>query len=238
MSYCAELVRKYDRDRFLLGMTVPSARRDALWALFAFNHEIAKTREVVSEPTLGLIRLQWWRDALAALYAGNILQHEVLAALAPAVRAHDLPQVWFQDVINARETDLQGRPLASLAELEEYATASVTPLNRLVLKVLNREAAEETLQAVSAAYGLTGLLRAAPYKENFLPHGVAAGAVAGRARALLAAAGSVGGYLKASATLTKLYLTRIEKSGYVLSDRRLDLPPMGFALRALAGGFR
>src|SRR5947208_3175404 len=79
-SSCMDTVRRYDRDRFLLGLTVPAKRRAALWALFAFNHEIAKTREVVSEPTLGLIRLQWWRDALDQLYQGNILQHEVLTA--------------------------------------------------------------------------------------------------------------------------------------------------------------
>src|SRR3982751_5229634 len=108
---CMDTIRRYDRDRFLLGLTVPVNRRNALWALFAFNHEIAKTREVVSEPTLGLIRLQWWRDALDQLYQGNTLQHEVLTALTPVIREHDLPRAWFDDLINAREADLGGKPL-------------------------------------------------------------------------------------------------------------------------------
>src|SRR5579871_3364824 len=64
MSYCEDTVRRYDRDRYRLALSQRPDRRPALFALFAFNHEIAKTREVVSDPTLGLIRLQWWRDAI------------------------------------------------------------------------------------------------------------------------------------------------------------------------------
>ena len=237
-SYCMDTVRRYDRDRFLLALTAPAKRREALWALFAFNHEIAKTREVVSEPTLGLIRLQWWRDALDHLYQGKILQHEVLTALAPVIRDHDLPRAWFDDLINAREADLGGKPLTSLQELENYARDSATPLNRMVLKILGQDAGEETVQAVSTAYALTGLLRAAPFKNNFLPHGVSAGQVADSAGRHLDEAGPVRGYLKASSALTRLYLARIKRSNYELSDMRLNLPPVGFAIRALAGGFR
>lgn len=238
MSYCAELVRKYDRDRFLLGMTASANRREALWALFAFNYEIAKTREVVSEPTLGLIRLQWWRDAIMQLYAGNILQHEVLTALAPAVRAYDLPRAWFDDLINARERDLENRPLGSLAELEQYADATSTSLNKLVLKVLGQEASEENIGAVSTAFALAGLLRAAPFRDNFLPHGVKAGELASQIQSTLNTAKPLRGYLKASATLTGLYIQRLRKSGFDPAKAAVNAPPLTFAVRALAGRFR
>jgi phytoene/squalene synthetase len=238
LSYCLDTVRRYDRDRFLLGLTVPASRRAALWALFAFNHEIAKTREVVSEPTLGLIRLQWWRDALNQLYQGKVLEHEVLAALASVIREHNLPRAWFDELINAREIDLGGKPLASLRELEDYARDSATPLNRLVLRILGQNAEEKIIRAVSTAYALTGLLRAAPFKDNFLPHGVTAGQVADSAGRNLDEAGPVRGYLKASSALTRLYLARIKRGNYELSDIRLNLPPVGFAIRALTGGFR
>jgi phytoene/squalene synthetase len=236
MSYCAELVRNHDRDRFLLGMTAAPARRDALWPLFAFNYEIAKTREVVSEPTLGLIRLQWWRDAIAALYAGNVMQHEILTALAPVVRECNLPRARFDELINAREADVEGKPLESFDALKNYADATCTPLNRLVLKALAQDDAK--VHEVSMAYALTGLLRAAPYKNNFLPHGVTAGQVADAARANLDAAQPLSGYLKASAALTGLYLIRLKKASYDAADRRLHAPPLAFAVRALAGGFR
>ena len=58
LSYCAEEVRLGDRDRFLMTLFAPSEHREALFALYAFNIEISKTREVVSEAMLGAIRLQ------------------------------------------------------------------------------------------------------------------------------------------------------------------------------------
>jgi phytoene/squalene synthetase len=238
MSYCAELVRKYDRDRFLLGMTAPARHREALWALFAFNHEIAKTREVVSEPTLGLIRLQWWRDAIEKLYGGTVLQHEVLAALTPAIQAHDLPRAWFDELIDARERDVENRPLDSFAELEQYADETSTPLNKLVLKVLEQDASEKDIRAVSTAFALAGLLRAAPYRDNFLPHGVKAGELAGRIQEKLEFVKSLRGYLKASAALTNLYLERLRKSGFDPAKAAVNAPPVTFAVKALAGRFR
>src|SRR5207244_12479744 len=49
-SYCAELLRRQDSDRYLTALFAPSDRREALFALYAFNLEIARAREAVSEP--------------------------------------------------------------------------------------------------------------------------------------------------------------------------------------------
>ena len=43
-------VRRHDPDRFLTAAFAPAEKRDALLTLFAFNHELARAREVVSEP--------------------------------------------------------------------------------------------------------------------------------------------------------------------------------------------
>ena len=60
-----------DYDRYLSALFAPACRREALFALIAFNHEIARIPEAVSEPMLGRIRLQWWREVLEAVYAGR-----------------------------------------------------------------------------------------------------------------------------------------------------------------------
>ena len=44
LSYCGREVRKYDNDHFLAGLFTPADRREATFALYAFNLEIAKTR--------------------------------------------------------------------------------------------------------------------------------------------------------------------------------------------------
>ena len=60
LTYCAEQIRRFDNDRFLCTLFAPTAEREALAAVFAFNVEVARIRESVVERLLGEIRLQWW----------------------------------------------------------------------------------------------------------------------------------------------------------------------------------
>ena len=122
-SYCAEQVRRFDPDRYLTVLFAPSGRRAALFALYAFNLEVAKTAEMVSEAPLGLLRLQWWRDALEAIEAGQGPRHEVAEPLAEAVRRHNLDPALFGRLIDAREYDLERRAPEDLAALTIEASA-------------------------------------------------------------------------------------------------------------------
>ena len=84
-SYCAELVRRLDYDRFLCALFAPAGRRETLFALYALNAELARIRESVTEPLLGAIRLQWWRERIDALFeekGAGPHASEVVAALA------------------------------------------------------------------------------------------------------------------------------------------------------------
>jgi NADH dehydrogenase [ubiquinone] 1 alpha subcomplex assembly factor 6 len=162
----ARLVRRHDHDRFLTALFAPAGSREALLALYAFNYELARTREVVSEPMLGRIRLQWWRDALDAVYAGAApRRHEVVAPLAAVIRRRSLARAHFDALIDAREADLADEAPASLAALEAYAEASSVRLVLLALEVLGEggEAAQAAGRAVGIAYALSGLLRAVPF---------------------------------------------------------------------------
>src|SRR5689334_20676146 len=79
LSPLAALVRRHDRDRYQTALFAPADRRDALFALYAFNYEVARVRENVSQPMLGQIRLQWWREVIAASYAGApARRHEIV----------------------------------------------------------------------------------------------------------------------------------------------------------------
>ena len=176
LSYCAEELRARDRDRFLLCLFAPPQRREALFALYAFNLEVAKTAEVVSEPMLGQIRLQWWREALAEIYEGKqVRRHHVVEPLAVAIRDHGLARAAFKRLIDAREADLDPAPPPDLAALESYAAATSATLQSLALAILGveEEAAETAARQVGIAWALTGLLRAVPFharqKRLYLP---------------------------------------------------------------------
>jgi len=175
-STLGRLVRHHDRDRFLTVLFAPADRRQDLLALYGFNYEVAKTREVVTEATLGEIRLQWWRDGIAAIYAGTPPhQHDVMQPLAAAIRGRNLSREHFGGLIEARGIDLVGEPPASLPALEAYAEATSARLVWLALEVLDQRGAVTTAagRAAGIAYGLVGLLRAVPFhalaKRLYLP---------------------------------------------------------------------
>lgn len=163
LSYCGGEARRHDNDRFLTALFAPAQAQEALFALIAFNFEIARTREVASEPTLGLIRLQWWRDAVAACYGeGALPPHPAAEPLAAAVRDFGLSRTLFDSLIDAREADMEEDPPHTLADLERYAETTSAPLHCLMLEVLGVRD-ERTAQAAAdaaTAYALAGVLRA------------------------------------------------------------------------------
>jgi NADH dehydrogenase [ubiquinone] 1 alpha subcomplex assembly factor 6 len=167
LSPVAALVRRHDRDRFQTALFAPAARREALFALYAFNYEIARVRESVTQPTLGRIRLEWWRENVAAAYEnGPVRQNPVVEALAAAIRHHRLTRAHFDRLIDAREADFEEEPPANLAALEAYAEGTSATLIYLALEVLgSRESRpQEAGRHIGIAYALSGLLRALPLR--------------------------------------------------------------------------
>jgi phytoene synthase len=181
LSPTAQLVRRHDRDRFQTALFAPAERREALFALYAFNYEIARVREAVSEPMLGQIRLQWWRDAIAAAYAGEPpRRHEVVLPLTEAIRERGLDRASLDRLVDARERDLNPEPPPSLAALEHYTEGSSAELVLLALETLGTREPEARAAArsVGIGYALAGLLRAMPFHarvgRNYIPAEIAA----------------------------------------------------------------
>lgn len=157
---CAAIARRHDRERYLACLFAPPGRRDALLAVLAANHEIAKTAEVVSDPTIGRIRLQWWHETFDGIEAGQPRVHEVAMPLAQAVFRHGLRLDCLRTVVDAREADLDSEPPATLEALEAYARATAGELHAALAGILRTDPAAAA--AAGTAWGLLGLMRAAP----------------------------------------------------------------------------
>jgi len=154
-----------DHDRFLCALFAPEAEREDLFALYAFNQEVARIREAVSEPLIGQMRLQWWRDTMDAIYAGDAPRHHVALGLAEAVRRHDLTRAHFDRLIEARSGDLDDHAPPDTAALVTYAEETSATLTALSLEILGQRdgAAGEAGRNVGIAWALTGLLRSVPF---------------------------------------------------------------------------
>jgi 15-cis-phytoene synthase len=165
-AHCEGLLRREDRDRWLASLFAPPELRRHIHALYAFSLEIARVHEIVSEPLLGEIRFQWWRDALEGAHAGEAKANPVAAALLDTIARFDLPKAPLLELIVARGHDLYGDPMQSVEALESYANATCSNLFRLAALILDgAEAAASGDAALHAgmAYGITGLIRALPW---------------------------------------------------------------------------
>jgi NADH dehydrogenase [ubiquinone] 1 alpha subcomplex assembly factor 6 len=168
LSPVAALVRRHDHDRYQTALFAPIARREALFALYAFNYEIARVRETVMQPTLGRIRLEWWRENIAAAYGtGPARRHPVVEPLTDVIREYRLTRQHFERLIDARTEDFDDDPPPDLAALEAYAEGTSARLLDLALEVLRVRDAAATLAArdVGIAFALSGLLRALPMRS-------------------------------------------------------------------------
>ena len=165
LGYCGREARRHDPDRYLCSLFAAADARPRLHALLAFNIEVAKTAEVVSENLLGQIRLQWWRESIAGIYDGSPRHHAVVEPLAEAVAACGLTRGYFERIIDARASDLGGQQPESLDALETYATETSATLLWLAAEVLGAQGEAVTLAVrhVGIAWALAGILRAVPF---------------------------------------------------------------------------
>ncbi|PZQ44035.1 MAG: phytoene/squalene synthetase, partial [Micavibrio aeruginosavorus] len=172
--FLAADLKKADPDRYLLSLFAPRAVRPELWALFSFNAELVKTRSMVSNTQLGLIRLQWWRDEINKIYdGGDGGQIPQLSTLAPLIHRGDLPHEWFEALLYAREFDLEDVAPASAEGLKNYCDFTTTPLNQLMLKIVKEEALIDEIRQISTNFGLCETMRRVPLllsqRRNLLP---------------------------------------------------------------------
>lgn len=175
-SYCLERVRRQDHARYLTTLFCNSEQRNLLAAVYAWNLEVAKTAETVSEATLGEIRLQWWSEGLSELWKGNTRAHPVLQALETGRGNLEGVSQSFERILDARSFDLDPAPPANLGELEDYAEATSAELLCIALAALGAlpdEHERKVARHVGIAWALTGLIRAVPFharqKRLYLP---------------------------------------------------------------------
>ncbi|MGE4218584.1 MAG: phytoene/squalene synthase family protein [Alphaproteobacteria bacterium] len=227
LSYCASELHRHDPERFLIALLAPAARREDLFALYAFNLEVAKTAEVVSEPVLGQIRLQWWRESLDGIYAGTPRRHYVVEPLARAIAHAGIERCHFEGLIDARDfQDLGDTPPADLAALETYAAATGGDIVSLALMLLSVRDPDALAigRTAGTAYALTGLLRALPFLlqrgRRILPadlmarHGIADAALGSRqaSQALRPAVAEIAALAEAHAAQARRFAAQIPRA--------------------------
>jgi len=170
--YCLDLLRKSDTPSSLLLAYIPAHARDAYIALRAFNIEVARTADTTSTPTIGSMRLQFQRDAIAKALSGQPPKQPIailLASAAASLHARTAgrskwSKTWFTRIIDTREKHLTNPPYPNLDALETYAENTYSTLLYLTLQALPMSSltADHLASHIGKASGITAVLRGLP----------------------------------------------------------------------------
>ncbi|MEA2899573.1 MAG: 15-cis-phytoene synthase [Bradyrhizobium sp.] len=174
-AFCAEQVRSHDFERYASTLFVSADKRRALLALYAFNAEISRVREQVSQPLPGEVRLQWWTDMLAGSGHGGVEGNPVAAELLRAIRTYGLPVEPLSRLIDGHQFDLYNDPMPSMAALEAYIQDTSSALFALGARVMGQqsEATDHLARHAGLAQGLARVIAILPLdasrRQLFVP---------------------------------------------------------------------
>jgi phytoene synthase len=177
-GFCAELVRTHDFTRYVSTLFVPTEKRRALVALYAFNVEISRVHEQVSQPLPGEMRLQWWTDMLAGTDHGGVEGNPVAAEFMLAIRTWRLPLEQLSRLIDEHQFDLYNDPMPTMAALEGYINDTSSALFSLAAGIAGRpsEAVDHLARHAGLALGFVGVIAALPLdaarRQLFVPQQV------------------------------------------------------------------
>jgi phytoene synthase len=174
-EFCADLVRSHDFAHYASTLFVPPEPRRALLALYAFNVEISRVREQVSQPLPGEIRLQWWTDMLAGEGHGGVEGNPVAAELLLAIRTWRLPVERLSRLIGEHQFDLYNDPMPTMAALEGYINDTSSALFSLAAGIagLQSPEIEHLARHAGLAQGMAQVIAALPLdasrRQLFVP---------------------------------------------------------------------
>uniref|UniRef100_K7FPV3 NADH:ubiquinone oxidoreductase complex assembly factor 6 n=1 Tax=Pelodiscus sinensis TaxID=13735 RepID=K7FPV3_PELSI len=171
------IYRKRDYEGFLCSLLLPAESRTSAFALRAFNVELAQIKDSITQKTIGLMRMQFWRKAVEDMYCDNPPHQPVAIELWKAIKRHNLTKRWLLKIIDEREKNLDDRAYRNMEELETYAENTHSALLYLTLEMLDTGIrdihADHAASHIGKAQGIVTCLRATLYHSKrqkvFLP---------------------------------------------------------------------
>lgn len=196
-SHCLELVGQFDYPSRVLMHFLPSHTRDAHLAIRALNIEVSRVADTTTSSTVGMMRMQFWRDTVSKALAGTPPKEPVAVLLTHAARIlhhasegkSRFSKPWLHRLITTREQHLGNPPYPTLSSLETYAENTYSTLLYLTLSAIPQASltTDHIASHIGKAMGIVAVLRGIPLlafpqpspanSSGFAPHVHTQGAV-------------------------------------------------------------
>ena len=237
-----DALKKADPDRYRAALMADTQGRRDLLILYAFHYELSKVPDVTSEPMLGQIRYEWWREAIDEIYTGReVRRHEISTPLAEMLRRTDVPRFWIDRLIDGRARDLDPQAFTDISDARDYARQTSGQLLQIAIKVLGGAPDEAALNA-GEAWGLTGLARSfGYYHDRVLQNLSFEDLIAAAEESYASGQGKVETAIfpaLAYAALVPKFLNRMKRSGFDPKTQRVEYGPLAKQYRLFVAGVR
>ncbi|XP_076293534.1 NADH dehydrogenase (ubiquinone) complex I, assembly factor 6 homolog sicily isoform X2 [Lasioglossum baleicum] len=180
---------KHDYENFLCTLALVPAVRSAVFAIRAFNVEVAQVQDHIHDHKIGEMRLKFWSNALNSTFKGKPPRSPVLLELARILENHSLSIEHFRRLIDVRLEHLRNHTFLDMRALEKYAECSTSSIYYLILEAHSTHSvtAEHAVTHLGKGHGIINIIRSVPHnaknRVNMLPqdilmkHGVSTEAI-------------------------------------------------------------
>jgi phytoene synthase len=159
-EYCQQKAAASGSSFYYSFLFLPSERRRAITALYAFCREVDDVVDECADPALAAAKLAWWRSEVAGLFAGTP-QHPVTRALAPLAGPYGITRARLDEIIDGMEMDLQHARYGDFPALERYCyhVAGVVGLLAAGIFGYANPRTLDYAQTLGTAFQLTNIIR-------------------------------------------------------------------------------
>jgi len=159
-EYCQQKAAASGSSFYYSFLFLPSERRRAITALYAFCREVDDIVDEVSDVGVARTKLAWWRTEVANLFAGHP-QHPVTKALAPFTASHGIDAGRMNEIIDGMEMDLVYHRYPDFDSLKLYCHRAAGVVGQLSASIFGYSEAStlEYAESLGIAFQLTNIIR-------------------------------------------------------------------------------
>ena len=156
----AKIVRRARSNFFWSFVFLDAAKREAIFAAYAFARHTDDLVDDASDPEDAASRLTDWRTELDACYTGKPTT-DITIALRPITEQYGIPKAYFSELINGVEMDLSKDRYQTFEELHTYCYRVASIVGLICIEIFGYENSETKDYAtdLGMALQLTNILR-------------------------------------------------------------------------------
>ncbi len=163
-QYCQEKAIKSGSSFYYSFLYLPSEKRRAITALYAFCREVDDIVDECTEESVARMKLAWWRQEIASVYSaeqGKKPSHPVAKSLVAVIKTINLSASQLIEIIDGMEMDLDCNRYADFSTLQLYCHHVAGVVGQLSAEIFGYQDPKtlEYAHNLGLAFQLTNIIR-------------------------------------------------------------------------------